>query len=381
LNFSAPKNPLGTKTLGRAMKRNATVGTITLGATALLLTGCGAAPSPSGSSSSGAAASKYIACMVSDSGGFDDKSFNQSGFEGLQKATKDLGITEKHAESKANTDYDPNVRSMVQQGCNLTVTVGFLLGDTTKSAAQANPDKHFAIIDYSDNTFPKNVKPIVYNTAQAAFLAGYLAAGTTKTGKVATFGGQNIPTVTIFMDGFADGVKYYNEKKNGKVQLLGWDKDKQDGTFVGDFESVDKGKVLTQGFLDQGADIVMPVAGPVGSGAGTAITEAKAKGTDAKLIWVDSDGYVTAPEYKSVILTSVEKTMSTAVETVIKDDKDGKFDPTPYVGTLENGGVVLAPFHDLDSAVSADMKSELDQLKKDIISGTVKVDSKSTPAT
>jgi len=363
------------------MKRNATVGTITLGATALLLTGCGAAPSPSGSSSSGAAASKYIACMVSDSGGFDDKSFNQSGFEGLQKATKDLGITEKHAESKANTDYDPNVRSMVQQGCNLTVTVGFLLGDTTKSAAQANPDKHFAIIDYSDNTFPKNVKPIVYNTAQAAFLAGYLAAGTTKTGKVATFGGQNIPTVTIFMDGFADGVKYYNEKKNGKVQLLGWDKDKQDGTFVGDFESVDKGKVLTQGFLDQGADIVMPVAGPVGSGAGTAITEAKAKGTDAKLIWVDSDGYVTAPEYKSVILTSVEKTMSTAVETVIKDDKDGKFDPTPYVGTLENGGVVLAPFQDLDSAVSADMKSELDQLKKDIISGTVKVDSKSTPAT
>jgi basic membrane protein A len=268
---------------------------------------------------------------------------------------------------------------MVQQGCNLTVTVGFLLGDTTKSAAVANPDKHFAIIDYSDNTFPKNVKPIVYNTAQAAFLAGYLAAGTTKTGKVATFGGQNIPTVTIFMDGFADGVKYYNQKKGKNVQLLGWDKDKQDGTFVGDFESVDKGKVLTQGFLDQGADIVMPVAGPVGSGAGTAITEAKAKGSDAKLIWVDSDGYVTAPEYKSVILTSVEKTMSSAVETVIKDDKDGKFDPTPYVGTLENGGVVLAPFHDLDSAVSSDMKSDLDQLKKDIISGAVKVDSKSTP--
>lgn len=363
-----------------AFPRSAALGTVTLGISALLLTACGAAPS-STSSSSGAAASNYLACMVSDSGGFDDKSFNQSGFEGLQKAAKDLGINEKHAESKADTDYDPNVRSMVQQGCNLTVTVGFLLGDTTKAAATANPDKHFAIIDYTDKTFPKNVKPIVYNTAEAAFQAGYLAAGTTKTGKVATFGGQNIPTVTIFMDGFADGVKYYNEKKGAKVQLLGWDKDKQDGTFVGDFESVDKGKVLTQGFLDQGADIVMPVAGPVGSGAGTAIKEAKAKGTDAKLIWVDSDGYVTAPEYKSVILTSVEKTMSSAVETVIKDDKDGKFDATPYVGTLENGGVVLAPFHDLDSVVSSGMKSELDQLKKDIISGAVKVDSKSTPTT
>ncbi len=317
--------------------------------------------------------------MVSDSGGFDDKSFNQSGYEGLQNAAKDLNINEKHVQSKADTDYDPNLRSMVQAGCKMTVTVGFLLGDATKNIATANPNSHFAIIDYTDDTFPKNVKPIVYDTAQASFLAGYLAAGESKTGKVATFGGINIPTVTIFMDGFADGVKYYNEKKGKNVQLLGWNKDKQDGTFVGDFKQVDKGKVLTQGFLDQGADIVLPVAGPVGSGAGAAITEAKAKGTDAKLIWVDSDGYLTAPDYKSVILTSVQKTMASAVEAVIKDDKDGKFDATPYVGTLANGGVALAPFHDLDSSVPAEMKSELDQLKKDIISGAVKVDSKASP--
>ncbi|MDQ0634926.1 basic membrane protein A [Arthrobacter pascens] len=359
-------------------KRGSMAGVATVGATALLLTGCGAAPSTSGSSS-GAAKSDYTACMVSDSGGFDDKSFNQSGYEGLQNAVKDLGIQEKHVQSKADTDYDPNLRSMVQQGCKLTVTVGFLLDNATKTIATANPNSHFAIIDVNDPTFPKNVKPIVYDTAQAAFLAGYLAAGTSKTGKVATFGGINLPTVTIFMDGFSDGVKYYNDKKGKNVQLIGWDKAKQDGTFVGDFKQVDKGKVLTQGFLDQGADIVLPVAGPVGAGAGSAILEAKSKGTDAKLIWVDSDGYLTAPDYKSVILSSVQKTMATAVETVIKDDKDGKFDATPYVGTLENGGVALAPFHDLDSAVPADMKSELDQLKKDIISGTVKVESKSSP--
>lgn len=376
---STPKDSTPKNSLRSAVKRGATLGTITLGATALLLTGCGAAPSSSGNSSSGAAASNYLGCMVSDSGGFDDKSFNQSGYEGLQKAVTDLGIQEKHVQSKADTDYDPNLRSMVQAGCKLTVTVGFLLGDATKSIATANPNSHFAIIDYNDPTFPKNVKPIVYDTAQAAFLAGYLAAGTSKTGKVATFGGINIPTVTIFMDGFADGVKYYNQKKGKNVQLLGWDKDKQDGTFVGDFKQVDKGKVLTQGFLDQGADVVLPVAGPVGSGAGSAIMEAKAKGTDAKLIWVDSDGYLTAPDYKSVILSSVQKTMANAVETVLKDDKDGKFDATPYVGTLANGGVALAPFHDLDSAVPADLKSELDQLKKDIISGTIKVESKSSP--
>lgn len=364
------------------LKKAGLAGAVLASAAALALAGCGSAPPSSGSSgSSSAQASNYLGCMVSDSGGFDDKSFNQSGYEGLQKAVKDLGIQEKHVQSKADTDYDPNLRSMVQAGCKLTVTVGFLLGDATKSIATANPNSHFAIVDYTDPAFPKNVKPIVYDTAQAAFLAGYLAAGTTKTGKVATFGGLNIPTVTIFMDGFADGVKYYNQKKNKNVQVLGWDKAKQDGTFVGDFKSIDKGKVLTQGFLQQGADIVLPVAGPVGSGAGSAVLDAKKAGTDAKLIWVDSDGYLTAPDYKSVLLTSVQKKMTDAVESVLKDDLNGKFDPSPYVGTLENGGVALAPFHDLDSAVPAEMKSELDQLTKDIVSGAVKVESKSSPVT
>ncbi|WP_422935919.1 BMP family lipoprotein [Sinomonas sp. P47F7] len=366
--------------LRHRLAQRSLAGVAALGASALVLSGCGAAPSSSGPSGSASATnSNYLGCMVSDSGGFDDKSFNQSGFQGLQQAVKDLGIQEKHVQSKADTDYDPNLRSMVQAGCKLTVTVGFLLGDATKNIATANPNNHFAIIDYSDPTFPKNVKPIVYDTAQAAFLAGYLAAGVSKTGKVATFGGLNIPTVTIFMDGFADGVKYYNQKKGKNVQVLGWDKDKQDGVFVGDFKSIDKGKVLTQGFLQQGADIVLPVAGPVGAGAGSAILDAKKSGTDPKLIWVDSDGYLTAPDYKSVLLSSVQKTMATAVEAVIKDDTNGKFDATPYVGTLANGGVALAPYHDLDSSVSADLKSEVDQLKKDIVSGTVKVSSKSSP--
>jgi basic membrane protein A len=362
------------------LAKKSLLGVAAVGASTLVLAACGAPP-PSGGSSGGtsAANSNYLGCMVSDSGGFDDKSFNQSGYEGLQQAVKDLGIQEKHVQSKADTDYDPNLRSMVQAGCKLTVTVGFLLGDATKNIATANANSHFAIIDYNDPTFPKNVKPIVYDTAQAAFLAGYLAAGVSKTGKVATFGGSNIPTVTIFMDGFADGVKYYNQKKGKNVQLLGWDKDKQDGVFVGDFKSIDKGKVLTQGFLQQGADIVLPVAGPVGAGAGSAILDANKGGSDAKLIWVDSDGYLTAPDYKSIILTSVQKTMANAVETVIKDDVQGKFDSAPYIGTLANGGVALAPYHDLDSAVPSDLKSEIDQLKKDIASGTVKVTSKSSP--
>ena len=125
--------------LRATLKRGSMAGVATAGAAALLLTGCGAAPSSSGASGS-AAKSDYTACMVSDSGGFDDKSFNQSGYEGLQQSVKDLGVQEKHVQSKADTDYDPNLRSMVQQGCKLTVTVGFLLGDATKSIATANPN-------------------------------------------------------------------------------------------------------------------------------------------------------------------------------------------------------------------------------------------------
>jgi basic membrane protein A len=360
----------------RSLRHGSVAGVASLGAAALLLTGCGPAPE---AGSPTATASDYSGCIVSDSGGFDDQSFNQSSYEGLKKAEKDLGIKVQQVESKTNNDFEPNLRAMVTAGCDLTVTVGFLLGDATKKQAEANPNSHFAIIDAG---YPKpiaNVKPIVYDTAQAAFMAGYLAAATSKTGTVATFGGIKLPSVTIFMDGFADGVKYFNEQKGKEVKLLGWDKAKQDGSFTDDFEKQDKGKQLTQNFLDQGADVVMPVAGPVGKGAGAALKEAKAAGKDVKLIWVDSDGFLTAPDYKDIMLSSVMKQMGDAVEAVVKEDKDGKFSNEPYIGTLANNGVQLAPFHDLDSAVPAEVKSELEQIKKDIIDGKLKVESASSP--
>ncbi len=363
--------------LRATLKRGSMAGVATAGAAALMLTSCGAAPEAGGGAT--ATASDYTGCIVSDSGGFDDQSFNQSSYEGLKKAEKDLGIKVNQVESKTNNDFEPNLRAMVTAGCDLTVTVGFLLGDATKAQAEANPDAHFAIIDFGYETPIKNVKPIIYDTAQAAFLAGYLAAGTTKTGTVATFGGIKIPTVTIFMDGYADGVKYYNEQKGTNVKVLGWNKAAQDGSFTGDFEKQDKGKQFTQNFLDQGADIVMPVAGPVGKGAGAALKEAKAAGKDVKLIWVDSDGFLTAPDYKDIMLSSVMKQMGEAVEAVVKEDKEGKFNNTPYVGTLANEGVQLAPFHDLDSQVPAELKAELEQIKKDIADGKLKVESAASP--
>ncbi len=351
---------------------------VVLGVSALVLSACAAPPAEDAGASPTAEAVDYLGCMVSDSGGFDDRSFNQSSYEGLKKAEADLGIKINQAESQAETDFGPNVDSMVQAGCDLTITVGFLLADTTKAAAEAAPDQNFTIVDDSSIDLP-NVKPIVYDTAQAAFLAGFAAAGVSETGKVATFGGLNIPTVTIFMDGFSDGVDYYNEQNGADVQLLGWDKKTQNGTFIGGFDDQAAGKTNTQNFINEGADIIMPVAGPVGLGTIDAVTEANASGADAKVIWVDSDGFETAGKGQDVILTSVMKLMGDAVEEVIRTDVEGDFDNTPYVGTLENGGVALAPFHDQEKNVPAELQTQLEEIQAKIISGELTVESAASP--
>ncbi|GAP79650.1 MULTISPECIES: BMP family lipoprotein [Brachybacterium] len=358
------------------------------GAGALTLAACGSAPeetSGGGSDAGGGAASDYKACMVSDAGGWDDKSFNESSYNGLLNAEKNLGIQKQTAESTTVSDFEPNINNMVTEGCDLIITVGYLLAPATGKAAQANPDTDFAIVDSTAQDADgnpielENVKPLEFDTAQAAFLAGYLAAGTTETGKVATYGGVNIPTVTIFMDGFVDGVAHYNETHGTEVEALGWNKESQEGSFTGDFEDQTKGKAVSDEFYSAGADIVMPVAGPVGAG-----TLASAKeGEDRKVIWVDADGYETNasdPEAQATILTSVMKEMTTGVEDVIGAAAEGEYDATPYVGTLENGGVGLAPFHDFEDEVPAELSGEIETLTQEIIDGTVVVESEASPA-
>ncbi|MDN5630288.1 MULTISPECIES: BMP family lipoprotein [Kocuria] len=346
------------------------------GVTGLVLAGCGSAPDSSGGSSQ--QASDFKGCIVSDDGGFQDRSFNQSSYEGLKAAEEHKGIQVSQAESQSETEFEPNLTSMTQQGCNLTVSVGFLLADTTKKVAAANPDKHFAIVD--DNSITAdNVKPIVYNTAEAAFLAGYLAAGTTQTGKVATYGGMDIPTVTVFMDGFADGVKYYNEKNKKDVKVLGWNKDSQNGTFLSSFQDSSKAKTVTQNLIGDGVDVVLPVAGQAAQGTVDAVSEANKGGDEVRLIWPDTDGYESLDSGKEYVLTSVLKEMSKSVEEVVTQAADGTFDHTQYVGTLENGGVGLAPYHDQEDAVGEDLDKQVQQLNQDVIDGKVTVESKSAP--
>ena len=343
-----------------------------------LLTGCGTAPSAtstSGAASSAAASSDYLPCIVSDQGGFDDRSFNQLGLEGVQAAAKKLGSKYKQVQSATANDYASNVDNLVAQKCNIIVASGFLLAPAVKASATKSTDTDFAMIDDTSIDLP-NVKTVVFNTNEAAFLGGYAAAAYSKTGVVATWGGIAIPPVTIYMDGIAEGVKYYNEQKKKDVKLLGWNADTQKGTFVGNFTDQNKAKTISTNFLNQDADVIIPVAGSLYQGAGAAIKSAKA---DAVIEGVDADVYNTDTSgAKPYILVSILKNIAVAAQDVVEQSAgEGTFDNSQYVGTLKNDGVGLSSFHDFDSKIPSDLKSELETIKAGIVDGSITVKSKS----
>jgi basic membrane protein A len=204
-------------------------------------------------------------------------------------------------------------------------------------------------------------------------MAGYLAAGMSKTKTVATYGGIALPTVTIFMDAYARGVAYWNQKKGDKVKVLGYDlANPTAGTFVGDFGDQNKALTISKGFEQQGADIILPVGGILGASYAAA-SEKSTKKNKPLTIWVDSDGYNTLPAGKSVLLTTVVKEIGASVKAVAAEVAAKKFTNSKYVGTLKNKGVSLAPYHDLDKKVPARLKSEILKIKDQIIKGTLDI--------
>src|SRR6516162_10205578 len=294
-----------------------------------------------GSGSSAAAAGKTLGCMVTDTGGIDDRSFNASAWAGMQAAqSAGSGITVKYLQSTTQADYVPNINTFISQKCSIIVTVGFLMGTATSDAAKAHASQKFAIVDFSYTPPLSNVNALLFDTSQDGFQGGYLAAGMSKTGKVATFGGQKLPTVTIYMDGFYDGVQYYNQKHGTHVQVLGWNEKTQNGSFTGDFTNQTKGQTLTQTFISEGADIIFPVAGNVGLGAAKAVQQADAAAGSQKvnMEWVDLDGCISAQQYCKYFITTVEKGIVTAVKTTVLSAASGTFKGGNYVGTLANGG-------------------------------------------
>jgi basic membrane protein A len=356
--------------------RHATKIVAAVGAVALLAAGCGSKPADK-TGNTGSSGNSLTACMVLDTGGVDDHSFNQSSWAGLQAANKaNPNIKVSYVASNSQNDYTPNLTTETNKGCDTVIAVGGLMGTAVAKIAKANPNQHYAEIDNSNQGL-SNVYGLQYNTAQGGFLGGYLAAGMSKTGKVGTFGGLNIPPVTIYMDGFWEGVNYYNKQHGTHVQVLGWnEKSPKSGLMANSFTDLGKGKTVSQGLIQQGADVIFPVAGGTGLGAGAA---AAASGGKVSVIWVDTDGCVSAPQYCKYFLTSVTKGLTTSVTQYAEKAASGTFPSGNYIGTLANGGTGLAPYHQFASKVPAKLKSEVNQVKADIISGKITITSPSQP--
>ena len=287
------------------------------------------------------------------------------------RAEDRLGVEAKVLESATDADFEPNLREFVEQGCDLIIPVGARLDPATQASAQENPDQLYAIVDVDlfdteagQDISYDNVRELDFATAEAAFLAGYLAAGTSESGIVGTFGGLELPAVTAFMDGFLAGVQRFNEDNDTAVAVLGWDG--TDGLFTGSFQDADKGKQTTKSLIDEGADVIMPVAGRAALGSVEAVDEADG----VELVWIDTDGCVALPDSCDLMLTSVQKNMDTAVFDTIEQLIDGKFTPGVSTGTLENRGVGIP---ELSSDIPSELADKVEEYRQAIVDGTLSV--------
>jgi len=328
-------------------------------AAASLLTSVAVAPA-------NAAGTKQKVCVALDTGGINDKSFNELSYAGAKSAMA-KGYASSVEYLPAGKSYDENVKKFVDKKCTVIVGVGYALGDAVTASAKANPGIKYIMVDFASGG--ANVKGLTYNTNENSFLAGYMAAGYSKTGVVATYGGAPYPTVTIFMDGFAKGVQYYNDVNGKSVKVLGWDTEKKTGTFVGNFGDQVKAKELSVAFEAQKADVIFPVGGSLVVGT---VENSLVSGKSVAL-WVDADGHLASPKYDSVVMLSVLKGLQGSVELAIKSVYDGTFDNTVYVGTLKNKGVGISPLYGKfkSTLISKKLQAEVADLATNIAAGYI----------
>jgi len=331
-------------------------------AAASLLTSVAVAPA-------NAAGTKQKVCVALDTAGINDKSFNQTSYEGA-KAAKAAGYasTIEYLPAKTTADFTPNLQKFVDKKCTMIIGIGYLLGDAMKASATKNPGIKYAIVDQPSGP-AANLKGIEYSTDQGAFLVGYLAAAMSKTGKVATYGGIPIPPVTNWMDGYYYGVKYYNQVNNKSVTLLGWDVKTQTGKMLGGFDATTEALAASVGFEQQGADFIFGVAGGM-----QAVTAANSMKTmKSNVVWVDATVMGTGPQYASVVPVSATKGLKEGVLASIKEVYDGKFTSTAYLGTLKNNGVGYVITPAWAKKIPASLQSDVKDLAADIAAGIITI--------
>jgi WD40 repeat protein/basic membrane lipoprotein Med (substrate-binding protein (PBP1-ABC) superfamily)/DNA-binding SARP family transcriptional activator/energy-coupling factor transporter ATP-binding protein EcfA2 len=266
--------------------------------------------------------------------------------------------------------YEPPAKEFsraLSANCNLLITVGWQMKAVVDSNAIQYPEQRFLMLDQILDQPHGNVRTVRYASDQGGFLAGYLAAAMTKSGVIGTFGEGDFFPVTDFMDGFEAGMDYYNRVNGTQVQLLGWDSAAREGLFVSMF-NIPGGYRTTQELLEQGADIIFPVAWNVtGLGAITAVAEHG----QAYLIGSDVDYTNIFPEFSDYILTSVERRQDISVIRAVEAFTQDNFTGGNHLGTLESGEINLAPFYELESLIPEQIKADLEQLKTDIIAGKI----------
>ncbi len=317
----------------------------------------------------GTSAKKKIG-LVTDVGGVNDKSFNQSAWAGVQKAVKEFGWEAKFIESKQPTDYEKNIDQFATEKYDVIVTVGFMMGDATAIKAKQYPNIKFAIIDYDywptkdsqicpetvkncyDDGGLKNVTSLMFQEDQVGFLAGVLAGGMTKTGTICSVAGMEIPPVVRFVVGYQNGAKWIKPD----VKTL--------NVYIPSFVDTPKGKETGQSMIGQGCDVVFGVGGNTGNGG---LLAAKEKGLMA--IGVDVDQYLTYPEVKDALLSSAAKNVDAAVYEYLKAVNNNTDKAGVFTANLQNDGVGLAPFHDWDSKIPQSVKDKIKQATEELKSG------------
>ncbi len=310
-------------------------------------------------------------CIVNSIGGPDDP-FNLDTAAGAKDARAKLHVDVAILDAMTETEIMANIDSFVTAGdCDLIIGIGFISGGLLEPTIAANPAQRFAVIDFGFGGLYSNVAEVVFRVDQSGFLAGYVAAGLSTTGKVGVFGGLPILAVTAFMDGYALGVEWYNSVYGTSVEVLGWDPDTQTGLFTFNFDNPADGQAAAAGLYDQGADTVFPVAGVTSFGAWFEAAERKAAGEDVRVIGVDFDWAGTFGDPDRVVLTSVIKDYGPAVFNQIAALADGSWMAELVFEDISNGATEIAPFHKLNSAVPGFLKNDLKGLRAGIIDGSI----------
>jgi len=299
--------------------------------------------------------------LVTDVGKINDKSFNQSAWEGAQRAEKELDAVVNYIETADSKDYAKNIATFADENYDVIVTVGFGMGEATIAAAATYPNVKFIGVDQFQAAETPGVVGLNFPEDNAGFLVGALASMMSKTNKIgAVCGTDVVPPVWRFGEGYKAGAAYADGKNGTTTEVfvvyhsdVGFDKT---------FTDPEWGAATAKSMMDQGADAIFGCGGITGNGANTAAAQA-----GAYAIGVDTDQYLTLPEAAPRMLSSAMKLITPGVFELVKLAKDGQFPVGNYFGAAG-----YAPFHDLDSEVPADVKAEMETIAAGLLDGSIK---------